>query len=371
MNQESLINFQNLRLLLSIENVGQIKILNLISKFGTIDEIFNAGIFKLQNAEYISQEVANKIHYTISNKDEFLSDLEPELDYLQQNNIKVLTILCDEYPIALKNIYSPPIILYYKGKHPNEFDNSIAVVGTRTPTQYGKNHAKFFSEELANNGIPIVSGMARGIDSIAHKSALSVQGKTIAVIGSGLDVIYPPENRALFEEICEKGCVLSEYKCGTKPDAQNFPKRNRIISGLSKGTLIIETKKKGGALQTASLALDQNRDVFALPGNVGSPQSEGTNILIQKGEAKLVLSPQNIISELGLNNNRDRNDVKLAIALSLFEEKIYDLLSDIPIHIDNIALEANMPTADCLVNLLNMEFKGVAKQLYGKTFIKA
>ncbi len=170
------------------------------------------------------------------------------------------------------------------------------------PSRYGKSVAERFAKDLSYKGITIVSGLARGIDSFAHRATLEVNGRTVAIIGSGLDVIYPSENRKLFDEISENGIIYSEYILGTKPDAQNFPKRNRIISGISLGTLVVETKESGGALQTAAFALDQNREVFAIPGNLGISQSEGTNLLIQKGEAKLVRNCDDILVEIKSEN---------------------------------------------------------------------
>jgi len=230
--------------------------------------------------------------------------------------------------------------------------------------------AEKISMDLAKQGITIISGMARGIDSIAHNSAIKSGGRTIAVVGTGLDVVYPPENKKLFEKIAENGAVVSEFTLGTKPDAQNFPKRNRIISGLSLGVVIIETGIAGGAMQTAAFALDQNREVFALPGNVGVKQSDGTNLLIQKSEAKLTKSGEDIILELELKLKPvlGKNIPKQQIDLSLFEEKIINVLNSEPLQIDRIASLTKMTTSDCLVNLLSLEFKGLIKQLPGKMF---
>lgn len=212
--------------------------------------------------------------------------------------------------------------------------------------------------------------MARGIDSIAHSSALKSKGRTIAVIGSGLDVIYPPENRKLFDKISENGAVISEFSLGTKPDAQNFPRRNGIISGLSLDVIVVETGATGGAMQTAAFALDQNREVFALSGNVGVKQSEGTNLLIQKSEAELLISAEDVITELELKLKPvlGKNIQKQHIVLTLFEEKIMNVMNSEPLHIDKISSLANLTTSDCLVNLLSLEFKGLIKQLPGKMF---
>ena len=226
--------------------------------------------------------------------------------------------------------------------------------------------------DLADQKITIVSGMARGIDSIAHRTALKNKSRTIAVLGSGLNVIYPPENKKLYDEISESGMVLTEYNLDTKPDAVNFPKRNRIISGLSLGCVVIETGITGGAMQTAALALDQGREVFAIPGNLGIRQSEGTNLLIQKGEAELIRSAEDILIELELKLKPviGKNIPRPDIELNLFEEQILSHLNNEPIQIDLLASKANLSTSDCLVHLLSLEFKGVVRQLPGKTFIR-
>jgi len=261
-------------------------------------------------------------------------------------------------------------MLQIQGEILKNDEYSIAMVGTRQPTNYGKIQAEKFAADLARQNITTVSGLARGIDSITHSASLKNGGRTIAVIGSGLDVIYPPENKKLFEQIAEKGAIISEFPLGTKPDAPNFPKRNRIISGLSLGCIIIESGVAGGAMQTASFALDQNREVFALPGNVGVKQSDGTNLLIQKGEAELVRSAEDVLIELELKLKPvlGKNIPKQQVDLNLFEEKILNILDSEPLHIDKIAAEAELSTSDCLVHLLSLEFKGMIKQLPGKVF---
>jgi DNA processing protein len=269
-------------------------------------------------------------------------------------------------------IYAPPLILYFKGILQAADFNSIAIVGTRNPTHYGKKHSENFAKEMALNSVSVISGMARGIDTIAHKSTLSKKGRTIAVLGSGLDVVYPYENKRLFEEITENGAVISEYPLSTQPDAQNFPKRNRIISGLSLGTLVIESGIKGGAIQTARLALEQNREVFAVPGNLGVQQSEGTNLLIQKGEAKLVKTAEDIFVELNMKIQPEigKNIPKPTENLNFFEQNLFDLITDQPQHIDKISHKANLGAGDCLVHLLSLEFRDLIKQLPGKNFVR-
>ncbi len=365
-------SFIKLKILLETEGIGSSKILQLFSKFKTLDGIFNASFNELTNVEGISTKLANKILYRVSNSHSFTRELENEFAQLENNKFKWMSFWSSEYPKNLRNIYAPPIILYYKGELKQEDVNSVSIVGTRMATSYGKYQTEIFSKQLVQNRITIVSGMARGIDSIAHKSTLKNGGRTIAVVGSGLDIIYPPENRKLFDAISEQGAVISEYKLGTKPDAQNFPKRNRIISGLSLGTLVVETKQTGGALQTARFALDQNREVFAIPGNLEIAQSEGTNSLIQKGEAKLVKNCEDILVELNLKLKPvvGKNIPKPQIDLNLFEQKVYDVLSNEPKHIDTISHETNIISSECLVHLLSLEFKDLVKQLPGKTFLR-
>ena len=359
-----------LNLLLSVEGIGPAKIRALLSKFKSVENILSSDFNSLTSTNGISVNLAKRIqrinNLRISNRKLVLSELEK----LEKLNARIVTIWDKEYPPLLKKIYDPPIMFYCLGDFAENDNYSIAVVGTRIPTNYGKVQAEKFSAELTEQKITIASGLARGIDSIAHKTALSRNGRTIAVIGSGLDVIYPPENRSLFNEIAEKGMVISEYKLGTKPDAQNFPRRNRIISGISLGSLVIETGVKGGAMQTASFALDQNREVFAVPGNLGIKQSEGTNSLILKGEAKLVRSAEDILVELELKLKPilGKNIPRENMDLNLFEEKIIASLNNEPLQIDRIAVNTNLSTSDCLVHLLSLEFKGLVKQLPGKMF---
>lgn len=361
-----------LKLLLSTEGFGNKKILNIIQKTKALNNIFHLNLNQISSIDGIGDYSAKSLIKSFDKIAKIKNSVDEELEYLKKLNAKVITIFDDKYPYLLKEIYDPPLILYYKG-NPGLFDlDSIAIVGTRNPTNYGKIQAERFSKEFAAKGICVISGMARGIDSVAHNSIISCSGITIAVIGSGLDVIYPPENKKLFEKICEDGAVISEYPPGTKPDAPNFPKRNRIISGMSLGTLIIETKLNGGAMLTAAFALDHNREVFAVPGNLGINQSEGTNKLIQQGNAKLVRNVEDVLEELSLkvNAKKGAKKEKLEIALNLFEEKIYNTLNSEPIHVDKIAELTNINISDCLVYLLSLEFKGLVKQLPGKMFVK-
>lgn len=363
-------NLAKLKLLLSVEGIGIGKLLNLFTKFNSVDDIFHASVNSLTHVDNISLILANRIIKIKQNYPAVLDETILEVEKLNNLNGSFLTLWDTEYPKILKEIYSPPVLLYYIGNLDLFKTECIGVVGTRMPSAYGKMIAEKLVKELINNNITVVSGLARGIDSTAHNVTVANNGKTIAVIGSGLDVIYPPENKKLFNQICQSGLVLSEYPLGTKPDPQNFPKRNRIISGISKGSLVIETKLNGGAMQTAHFALDQGREVFAVPGNIISPQSEGTNYLIQKGEAKLVTNAEDILCELNIKNSPSKNTSTEELNLNMFEQKIFDVLSLSPKHIDEISNETTLNISDCLINLLELEFKGLIKQLPGKVFIK-
>lgn len=369
------LNFQqiiDLRLLMSIDGIGIGRIKNLLAKFRSTEKVLSASVKELMDVDGLSINLAQRIQRCNEHKSEIENIVNQELEQLFKINCSLITLWDNEYPNILRKIYDPPILLYIKGKFEDSDDYSIAVVGTRQPTNYGKIQAEKIVTDLAEQKITIVSGMARGIDSIAHRTALKNKSRTIAVLGSGLNVIYPSENKKLYDEICESGIVVTEYSLDTKPDAVNFPKRNRIISGLSLGCVIVETGITGGAMQTAAFGLDQGREVFAIPGNLGVPQSEGTNLLIQKGEAELIRSAEDILIELELKLKPviGKNIPKPDIELNLFEEQILSHLNDEPLQIDDLASKANLSTSDCLVHLLSLEFKGVVKQLPGKTFIK-
>ncbi len=360
----------HLKLLLSVDGIGPGKIRNLLARFKSTDRILSADFKSLLSVDGISTNLARRIQKINDSRDILSVELKKDLEILHKLNAKIITVWDSEFPSLLKKIYDPPLLLYICGNLVDADNYLISIVGTRNPTHYGKIQAEKLSADLASQNITILSGMARGIDSIAHHAAIKAGGRTIAVIGSGVDVIYPPENKKLLNEIIENGAVISEYPPGTKPDAQNFPKRNRIIAGLGLGCIVVETAVSGGAMQTAALALDQNREVFAVPGNIGIRQSEGTNLLIQKGEAKLIRSAEDVLLELELKLKPilGRNIPKQQVDLNIFEEKILASLNNEPVQIDKIAALTNLSTSDCLVHLLSLEFKGLIKQLPGKVF---
>lgn len=371
MTKLSFDQFVNLRLLLSIERIGPGRIRKLLSKFRTFESILTADVHSLIQVEGINKTLAKSI-VSKSNllKDDIRRNIEKEFEQLNRLNGNIITVWDTDYPELLKKIYDPPLILYCIGTFTELDKYCISIVGTRQPSTYGKAQAEYFASELSQNNLTIVSGLARGIDSISHKAVLKDGKRTIAVIGSGLDVIYPPENKKLFEEIAQTGMVISEFEVGTKPDAQNFPRRNRIISGLSLATIVVETGISGGAMQTASYSLDQGREVYAIPGNLNVKQSEGTNLLIQKGEAKLIIHPEDILQDLELKLKPivKRNIPKPPVDLNMFEEKIIQYLDSSPKHIDLISNQSCLSVSDCLVYLLSLEFKGLVRQLPGKMF---
>jgi DNA processing protein len=363
-------NLSKLFFLQSLDGIGTSRILNLLSKFKSIDNAVNAEYSELIQTGSISTKIAQNI---VSARERFAIveiEFEKQTEILKKIGGKIISYWDEDYPELLKRIYSPPLLIYIIGDFTEKDKYSMSVVGTRRPTQYGIHQTEEIVKGLLDYDLTIVSGMARGIDTVAHKTAVKSGGRTIAVIGSGLDVIYPPENNHLFNKIIENGIIVSEFKCGTKPDAPNFPKRNRIISGLTLGTLVVESKLTGGALQTASHALDQNREVFAIPGNISTSQSEGCNKLIQKGEAKLVTSAEDILIELDLllKPAIGKNIPKPSVELSLFEENVVSCLSETPRNIDDLAEDLSMSTSECLVHLLSLEFKGMVVQLPGKSF---
>ena len=276
------------------------------------------------------------------------------------------TIEDDIYPQCLKEISNPPLKLYYKGNLDLLKDERlIAVVGTRNPSSYGKLCCEYMVKKMTSANITIVSGFAKGIDSIAHKTSLLAGGKTIAVIASGLDIVYPASNLGLYREIEEKGLILSEYEAGVKPFKFNFPQRNRIIAGLSKGTIVVESKDRGGSLITADLALEFNRDVYAVPGDVFSEYSKGCNNLIRDSKAKSLSNINELlddyswkIEEKNINNKYTQN--QLLILNSLSSEK----------NLDNILMETKIEQTEILAELITLEIMGAIKSIAGGRYKK-
>jgi DNA processing protein len=368
----------DLLVLSQVPQIGANRLRTLVSHFGGTPNVFEASAREIAAVEGISRPLASSIVRLLRGRGtvEARSYAERQLSMLNKAGGSILAFWDQQYPEILKRIYDPPPFLFARGDYLEQDAFAIAVVGTRSPSVYGAALAEEFSSALVRRGLTIVSGLARGIDTIAHSAALQSGGRTIAVIGSGLDVMYPPENRGLSQRIAGRGLVLSEYEMGAKPDAVNFPRRNRIISGLSLGTLVIETDLSGGAMITANAAIDQNREVFAVPGDIRSRRSRGCNVLIKDGRAKLVEAVDDIVVELGsklppIPGRTGTPAVRTPTPdLTLFEKTILDVLSSEPSNVDRLAEEARLSSADILVNLLSLEFKGLVKQLPGKLFMK-
>ena len=281
-------------------------------------------------------------------------------------NYNFITIDDDMYPECLKEISNPPLKLYYKGNLDLlKEERLIAVVGTRNPSSYGKLCCEYMVKKMSRANITIVSGFAKGIDSIAHKTSLLTEGKTIAVIASGLDIVYPASNLSLYREIEEKGLILSEYEAGVKPFKSNFPQRNRIIAGLSKGTIVVESKDRGGSLITANLALEFNRDVYAVPGDIFSEYSKGCNNLIRDSKAKSLSNINELLEDYSweienkINNNKYTQN-QILILNSLSSEK----------NLDNILIETKIEPAEILAELMTLEIMGIIKSIAGGRYKK-
>ncbi len=350
-----------------IDGLGSVKINRLIGHFKSASLVFNSSFDELLDIDGIGESIAVQI------KNFKIEDLKKEIEDAEQKNIKIITIYDDEYPEILKNIYDPPPVLYVAGKRFLDTDLNLGIVGTRAADDYAEKVIEKIIKEAAGSGVDlaIISGMARGVDAIAHINAIKNNIFTIAVLGYGLGTIYPFEKNSLVNEIFLNGVLVSEFPLYAIPTKQNFPRRNRVISGLSNCVLIVEAGEKSGALITADYALEQGRDVFAIPGNIFSQKSKGTNNLIKQG-AKLVDSFYDILEEYQIKYVREEiKEDKKEIILSDDEKKILDLLEYEKKHIDNILIESNIDINRLSSILINLELKGLIKQLSGKSFIKA
>jgi len=347
-----------------INGVGSKKMQMLLSFFGSAQKAWDASLEKLIQSG-IGEKISEKINLE-------RKDIDPDLEWekMQKADIQMITMDDSAYPILLKEIANPPFILYIRGNIDLNSTPMISIVGPRKFSAYGSQVASTFAKDLAQAGVIVVSGMALGIDAIAHQGALDVGGQTIAVLGDGLDdpSIHPRNNFNLSRDIIENGALVSEFPFGTPPLAFNFPARNRIIAGLTLGTLVIEAGEKSGTLITASLALDSNREVFSVPGSIFSQQSIGTNELIKKG-AKVVTGVKDILEELNLGKGQIQKDIIPKDFETPEEKIIMKLLSHEPIHIDNIAKVSKLSMSQISSQLSMMEIKGWIKNIGGQNYI--
>lgn len=354
----------------SLPKIGPKRSKQLLEYFGDPLNVWEASEADLRSAPFMTDSILKQLTSKM-----LRNETKKHIKNLHECGVKVIRIIDEEYPENLKNIYDPPLVLYIKGTIRKD-ENIVAVVGSRKATAYGLGIAEQISRELTKYGITVASGMARGIDSYAHNGALKSGGKTIAVLGCGLDIVYPYENRKMMEMIIKSGAVISEYLPGVPPIPYNFPARNRIISGISLGVVVIEAGEKSGSLITANFALEQGREVFAVPGNVTSSTSTGTNKLIRDG-AKMVIEIEDIMEELKIfnfvNNNKS-SEYKSIKSKMMFdkldnnEKKIAELLMIEPVHIDLIAQKCNIEMQYVNSILVMMEMKGLVEQLPGKIF---
>jgi len=354
----------------SIPGVGVRTYVKLVERFGTPEKVFKADRESLKK---ISRIQASTIDAIISTDPEKAGG--DELEKLRERNFRVTRPGSYDYPKLLARIQDPPPVLYYAGELRESDELAVAVVGSRDPTEYGKRTAHRLARELARAGTTVVSGMARGIDSAAHRGALDGGGRTVAVLGSGLDVIYPPENQKLFGRITRNGAVMSPFALGTRPERGNFPARNRVISGMSLGVVVVQaTTPDSGSLITARLAHEQGREVFAVPGEAGAKCSRGTNELIKKGHAKLVDDFADILEEIlpqfDVGSTKAETKALPEPELKNDEKEIWDNLGTEPVHIDNLARACNLPPHRVASALLNLELEGLVEQRPGKLFAK-
>ena len=352
-----------------LPTVGPVRLRKLLAVFREPQQVLTAKRTELRNVEGIGTEVANQICDWQS-----MIDLPAELQRIRDFGATVITQESPSYPPPLREIHAPPIVLYVWGELQERDYHAIGIIGARRTTHYGMESAKKLAYQVAYAGLTVISGLARGIDTAAHQGALAAKGRTIAVIGSGLGRLYPPENASLAEKIRSgNGAVVSEFSMDIEPDRQTFPMRNRIISGWSHGILVVEAGLNSGALITAAQALEQGRAVYAVPGHINAPSAMGSNRLIQQG-AKLVMDASDILEDLEILLPEAKRSVQTVARplppLSDEERRVYDAIEPSETAIDDIAARSKLPSAAVSSTLLQLELKRLVKQLPGKYFVK-
>ncbi|MDD2850573.1 MAG: DNA-processing protein DprA [Desulfuromonadaceae bacterium] len=353
----------------AVPGIGNVAFRRLLERFDTPEAVLMASPTVLGGIRGMTPQVIGAIR-----NGEWRRFAEAECRRLEASAARLVTYTSHEYPKSLFEIPDPPPFLYVKGALRSS-EQSIAIVGSRRATAHGIMTTRKLAEELAYHGVCVISGMARGVDTAAHKGALQAEGRSIGVLGCGVDTVYPPENRPLFGEMADKGCLVSEFPLGTQPLAENFPRRNRIISGLSSGVLVVEAAEKSGSLITAQYALEHGRDVFAVPGNISCGTSRGCNRLIKQG-AKLVDCVEDILEELpaGFCSAADTPlllQPPRTFALSPKEAAIFELLARSPLHIDDIISQTELTAGEVSSMLLHLELKGAVTALPGTHYAVA
>ncbi|MBV6394784.1 MAG: hypothetical protein HFACDABA_00352 [Anaerolineales bacterium] len=345
-----------------IKGIGAVRMRALMSYFDSLEEAWSAPQEQLQEAG-LSPKVAETVVKLRASV-----DLNRVVENIEKQNINVLTWEDELYPPRLREIEQPPPVLYTRGDITMEDHFAVAIVGTRRITPYGRQITEELASFLAGQGITVVSGLARGVDAVAHSAALKAGGRTIGVLGSGVDKIYPPEHTQMAGKMMTQGAVISDYAVGTPPDSSNFPPRNRIISGLSMASVVIEAGETSGALITAEFAAEQGREIFAVPGSILAPQSKGTNKLIQNG-AHPLLTPQDLMQALNLTRAGEFKAARKAIPVDALEAQLLDALSAEPTHVDEIRNSTGLPIEKVSATLTLMELKGMVRQVGGMNYI--
>jgi DNA processing protein len=345
-----------------VKGIGAVRLQGLLNHFGDLAIAWRAPMDAL-HAAGLSQKLCERV---VQMREGI--NLEKVMSDINSKGIKILIWEDEQYPTRLKEIDQPPPVLYVRGELTKEDFWAVAVVGTRRVSAYGRQIAEELGAYLAANGVSVISGLARGVDAIAHQAAIKNGGRTIAVLGSGVDRIYPPEHAQLAEKIIAQGAVISDYAPGTPPDASNFPSRNRIISGLAMATVVVEAGETSGALITAQFAIDQGREVFAVPGNILAPQSKGTNNLIAQG-AYPMLSARDLLEILDLRRVSEQRSIRQSIPCDETEAQLMNFLTHDPLHLDEIQNLSGLPIERVSATLVMMELKGLIRQVGGNNYI--
>ncbi len=346
-----------------VKGIGAIRLRLLLDYFDTLEEAWKASPHELRRAG-LGRGTIRKLIGVRSRV-----DLDKICDQIESRNIRLITWEDSDYPTRLAEVDQAPPVLFVRGAVIEADQWAVAIVGTRRVSAYGRQAAGQIAAELAKNRITVISGLARGVDTHAHRAALQAGGRTIAVLGSGIDCIYPPENRSLAEQIAASGAIVSDYALGTPPDGVNFPPRNRIISGLSLAVVIVEAGQKSGALITASFAADQGREVFAVPGNIFSPQSQGANWLIQQG-ARPLTSSEDLLEVLDLSRVIQHQEASRTIPTDEVERRLLSLIDHQPRHIDEISAQSGLAAGSVSAKLTIMELKGLIRQVGGMKYVR-
>lgn len=345
-----------------IKGIGAVRLQALIHHFGDLEFAWRAAPAELAEAG-LGRKVIERF---IEARQKV--DLEKLWQKIESQGIHILTWEDETYPARLKEIDQPPPVLYVRGEYLPDDLFAVAIVGTRRITPYGRQITEELASFLAANGITVISGLARGVDAVAHTAALKAGGRTLAVLGSGVDKIYPPEHRGLAQQIMGRGAMVSDYALGTPPEASNFPPRNRIISGLSLAVVVVEAGETSGALITAGFAAEQGREVFAVPGSILAPQSKGTNKLIQSG-AQPLLSASDLMQALDLTRLGAQKSARQALPADETEARLLNVLRDEPLHVDEIRNQADLPIEKVSAALILMELKGMVRQVGGMNYV--